>query len=267
MHPIERLRWVARAEGAGPSLLAQESAAALASFGDDPQGLVTACRRLVSRHPVAGPVWWLVARVLSVAEPVSEAWQAASALEEDTTPGVLAAALPDDALVVVVGWPEQAGAALARRGDLEVLVADAGGEGGALARRLRSANVDAVSIPDAGIGSAVAEADLVLLEADALGPDGFVSAVGARAAGAAALHAGVPVWVVAGVGRVLPGRLWEALVQQLDSVEADPWERAEEIVPLDLATVVFGPVGPQSAGEAVRRADCPVAPELLKPLD
>jgi hypothetical protein len=124
-----------------------------------------------------------------------------------------------------------------------------------------------VSIPDAGIGAAVANADVVLLEADALGPDGFVAASGSRAAAASAAHAGVPVWVVAGVGRVLPGRLWDALLSQLDAVDEDPWERAEEVVPLDLATFVYGPAGPQSIDEAVRRADCPIAPELLKPLD
>jgi hypothetical protein len=247
--------------------LAQESAGALASFADDPQGLVVACRRLVARHPAAGPVWWLAARVLSASEPAREAWEAATQLEEDATPGILAAALPDEAFVVMVGWPEQAGAAVARRGDTEVLVADAGGEGDALARRLHSSGVDAVSIPDAGIGAAVANADVVLLEADALGPDGFVAASGSRAAAASAAHAGVPVWVVAGVGRVLPGRLWDALLSQLDAVDEDPWERAEEGVPLDLATFVYGPAGPQSIDEAVRRADCPIAPELLKPLD
>ena len=47
MHPIERLRYVARAAGEGPGLLAGEAAGALAAFADDPQGLVTACRRLV----------------------------------------------------------------------------------------------------------------------------------------------------------------------------------------------------------------------------
>jgi len=266
MHPIERLRYVARADGAGPSLLGRESAGALASFAGDPVALVTACRRLVERHPTAGTVWWLAARVLTTG--ADEAWHAAEELEDDPTSAVLAAALPDDAAVLVVGWPEQVGEALRRRGDLEVLVADSiDGSGSSFCRRLVNADVDAYDIPDAGIAAAAADVDLVLLEATALGPTGFVAATGSHGAAAAAHFAEVPVWVCAGAGRVLPGRLWDALVARLDAVEADPWERPDEVVPLDLADQVHGPAGAMPAMDAFKRADCPVAPELLKPID
>jgi hypothetical protein len=266
VHPIERLRYVARAEGAGPSLLGRESAGALASFGDDPAALVTACRRLVERHPTAGTVWWLAARVLAAGDPVGEAWRAAEEIEDDPTPQVLAAALLDETSVVVVGWPEQLADALRRRADVEALVVDVGGDGDALVRRLRTAGVDAATVPDSGVAAAVSEADLVILEATALGPDGFIAPVGSHAAAAVARHADVPVWVVVGVGRVLPGRLWEALVQRLDGEDDEPWDRAEEVVPLDLADLAYGPLGPAPAADAPKRADCPVAPELLKPL-
>ena len=67
MHPIERLRYVARASGADPSVLVRETASALAAVAaDDPIGLVPACRRLVDRHLTSGPMWWMVARVLTV---------------------------------------------------------------------------------------------------------------------------------------------------------------------------------------------------------
>lgn len=266
MHPIERLRYVARADGAGPSLLGRESAGALASFASDPVALVTACRRLVERHPTAGTVWWLAARVLTTG--ADEAWHAAEELEDDATSAVLAAALPDDAAVLVVGWPEQVGDALRRRGDLEVLVADSlDRSGSSFSRRLRNADVDAFDIPDAGIAAAAADVDFVLLEATALGPTGFVAAIGSHAAAAAAHFADVPVWVCAGAGRVLPARLWDALVSRLDAVEADPWDRPDEVVPLDLADLVYGPTGAAAAADAFKRADCPVAPELLKPID
>lgn len=266
MHPIERLRYVARAEGAGPSLLVRESAEALAGFGNDPVGMVTACRRLVERHPAVGPVWWLAARVLAAGEQRAEAWRAAEEIENDSTPQVLASALPDDATVVILGWPEQASEAVRRRGDLEVLVIDCAGEGAGLSRRLRSVGVDTLDVGDNGVGPAVAEADLVLLEASALGAGGFVSVTGARSAAAVARHAGTPVWLVAGVGRVLPSRLWDALVARLHEDPAEPWDRADEVVPIDLVDCVVGPAGPDEVEQALKRPDCPVAPELLKPL-
>ena len=257
MHPIERLRHVARADGAGPSLLVREAAGALASFGNDPPGMVTACRRLVERHPTVGPMWWLAARVLAAPEPVAAAWRAADELDGDTTAQSLAADLPDDATVVVIGWPEVVAEALRRRADLEVLVVDSAGLGSGLSHRLRGAGVDALDVMDAGLGPAVAEADLVLLEAGALGTDGFVAPVGSRAAAAVARLAGAPVWMVAGVGRALPPAMWDALVERFKADQTEPWDRVDELVPVDLVDEVVG----------VRAPDCPVAPELLKPLD
>ena len=44
MHPIERLRYVARSSGAPQAVLVRETASALGSLAFDPAGLVTACR-------------------------------------------------------------------------------------------------------------------------------------------------------------------------------------------------------------------------------
>jgi len=68
---------------------------------------------------------------------------------------------------------------------------------------------------------------------------------------------------VAGAGRVLPARLWDALVKRLDA-EGEPWDADSEIVPLELASTVVGPSGPLSPADAVKRADAPVVPELLR---
>ena len=54
---LERLRYVARSSGAPQEVLVRETAAALASLGFDPPGLVTACRRILDRHPLSGPLW------------------------------------------------------------------------------------------------------------------------------------------------------------------------------------------------------------------
>src|SRR4051812_25485287 len=264
VHPIEQLRYVARAAGEGPALLAREAAGALAAFSDDPAGLVTACRRLVDRQPTSGPIWWLAARVLGAPDDgAAEAWRAAAELERDRTVEALVLDLPDDAVVTVLGWPEQAGAALRRRGDARVLVIDAAGEGHGLVRRLTGSGVEADLVDETGLGAAAADSDVVLLEASALGPTGFVALAGSRAAAAVGLHAGAKVWVTAGVGRVLPARLWQALAGRLE-LAGEPWEAVDELVPLDLVEQVVGPNGPQSPEDAVRRADCPVAPELLK---
>ena len=263
VHPMERLRYVARADGAGVASLVEAAARALAGLGDDYAGLVTGCRQMVDRHPEVGPMWWLTSRMLCAERSRDEAWAVVEALEVDATSRELAAVLPQDAVVVVLGWPELTAAALHRRGDVRVRVVDAQGEGGALAGVLAEAGIDAAEVPEAGVGAAVAEADLVLVEAMAAGPDGLVAASGSRAAAAVARHEGLPVWAVAGEGRLLPGRLWEALLGRLDA-RGEPWDADEEVVPLDLVDAVAGPWGVLGTAEALARTDCPIAAELSK---
>lgn len=261
MHPMERLRMVARASGEDPGLVAREAAAALAGCAHDPRALVMACRRLVDRQAASGPLWWLAARVVASPDPETEAWRAAEALRADETPAVVAAALPDDATLTVLGWPEQVTEALRRRGDARVLVVDALGDGSALVGALDRAGTEAALVPEAGVGAAVASSTLLLLGASAVGPGGFLAVAGSHAAAAVAYTEEIPVWVVAGVGRVLPDRLWRAMVDAL-AAAGDPWDAYWEVVPLELATAVVGPDGPQPPFEALVRADCPDAPEL-----
>jgi len=267
VHPIERLRYVARSSGASQEMLVRETASALGSFADDPQGLVTACRRIVSRQPAVGALWWLCARVLTGTDGMGEAWAVVDEMEADRTSGELAHALPDGGTVCVLGWPDLAAEALARRGDLEVLVVDSLGEGSGLVRRLvaHDPDLDVVDVPVGGLGPAVAAADLLVLEASALGPSGFCSISGARAAAAVARHAEVPVWVVAGLGRLLPVRLWDEVARRVDPV-GEPWDADDEIVPIDLASHLVGPHGPEPTADGLRRISCPIAPELLKEL-
>ncbi|HEY2814180.1 MAG TPA: hypothetical protein VGJ03_12005 [Acidimicrobiales bacterium] len=263
MHPIERLRYVARSSGAPADLLVRETAGALAALGFDPPGLVTACRRILDRHPVSGPLWWLSARVLTSNDPNNEAWNAADEITADPTADLLAFALPEDATVCVLGWPDRIGEALPRRGDLDVLVVDTLDEGGGFVRRLLHSDMEVTDVPLAGLGAAVAEADLVLLEASAIGPTDFVGVAGSRAAASVAAHDETPVWLIGGVGRMLPRRMWDALVSRLE-VMGDPWDIDDEVVPLDLVSLVAGPYGNASVDDASRTIDCPIAPELFK---
>lgn len=265
MHPIERLRHVARASGADPALVASEAAAALASMaGVEPAGLVPACRRLVERHLTSGPIWWVCARTLSAADQARAARKAAADLDADRTDRVLVAELPDAATVTIVGWPDVSAAALRSRGDVEALVVDSGGDGAALVRRLRDQGSEAELVPDTGAGPAAAVADIVLVEAVMASRAGVLAAPGSLPAAAVASQSGVPVWAVVPTGRLLPPELWDAAMARLDESGQEPWDREAELVPVQLIRSVVGPAGMSSPDEGLSDPDCPVAPELLR---
>src|SRR5205085_5292203 len=203
-----------------------------------------------------GPVWWLAARVLCSSEPAQEAWRAVEELQDDRTPAQLAAALPDGAVVTVVGLGEHTGDALVRRGDLEVLLVDNDTVEPHLIRRLQRTDTVIDAVPASGMGAAVVASDIVVFEASAIGPGGLVGPAGARAAAAVAHHAQLPVWAVGGVGRTLPGRLWDALAARLDE-DDEPWLEAEELVAPDLVDNVVGPDGVHPTVEAIGAPTCP----------
>ena len=263
MHPIERLRYVARAGGLDLVELVQDAALALAGFADDPVALVTACRSLVDRHPAAGPVWWLAARVLTVADPGSEAWRLVQEVEADATPRTLAREVPDGSRVLVVGWSAAVAGGLRRRGDCHLLVVD---PADAFPLTLLRSGLELEVLPESGLGAAAAAADLVVLEAQAFGDRGLVAVSGARAAAAVAAAAGVPVWAVAPLGRMLPPGLWRVLAERIASVPA-PWHEPDELVPVELVSAVVRPGGVLAVEDAVAEPDCPFAPELVRPLD
>jgi hypothetical protein len=281
MHPIERLRWVARSPEGDVSLVAAEAADALAGFADDPAGLVIASRRLIERRPEAAPLWWLASRVLCALDPVFEAMDAAADLERDRTTVALAGDLPGGT-VAIVGWPDQASAALRMRGRMgggeagadRVVVVPSGDPGGrgvsprrgrreppddgwACVDWLQSHAVDARLVRVGDVAAAGRRCVLALLEATAVGPDSFVAAAGSAALAGAAREAQRPVWLVAGVGRILPAALYDALVRRIGD---DP---AFEVVPLAEVDEVAGPGGPVPRAQ-LRRPSCPVAAELLR---
>ena len=253
---------MARAGDVGTGSLVYEAAMALGAVSHDPAELVLACRQLIEHRPSSGPLVWLSARMLTGVDAGSEAWDAAEMIERDKTARELEHALPGDTGVLVVGSPELGSQALAARGDIEVFVADTTGEGYGLVHRLDINDRLAVDVPLRGLGSAVADCDLVVLETDALGPDGAICSVGSFTAAAVAKQTGTEVWLVAGVGRCLPASMWEPLRDMV--VTDEPWEDDHEVVPVDLIDKVIGPGGPIPTAEAKFRIDCPVAPELFR---
>jgi hypothetical protein len=268
MHPIERLRYVARTGGLDLGELVADAASALAGFASEPAALVTACRSLVDRHPAAGPVWWIAARCLCAADAEAEAWSSLAELETDTTHHEVLRHVPEAATVVVLGWPVSIAAGLRHRGDCRLLVVDCAGQWGWAMSRLGRSGLEVEEVPESGLGAAVAMADVVLVEAQAIGAGGLVSAAGVRAATAVARQEGVEVWAVAPLGRVLPAPLFEALAERL-AASPSPWNEPDELVPLDVVDAVVRPGGLLSPSEATAddAADAPFAAELLRPLD
>ncbi len=247
-------------------MLVRETAGALRGLGFDPAGLVVACRRIVERHPNSGPLWWLCASVLAAPDPYRCAAALADDLEADPTPDVLVEALPDDATVCVVGWPDLIGEALLRRGDSTVLAIDTDDDGmGSVAfvRRLQRAEVDAEIVPAAGLAAAVLASDVVVVEALAACETELLAVAGSRALASVAYCSEVPVWAVVGRGRRLPAALFEAMGHRQSDLRV-PWDAPAEAVPIGLSQWVVGSLGVMPTGDASLAPECPMSYELLR---
>lgn len=253
---------MARASGSPAVAVAREAVGAVDAFSDDPQGMLVAFRRLLDRHPLSGPLWWLASTALTAPEPAAAARRFASELDRDNTMRELAAAVPDDATVCIVGWPETIASALVRRGDIEILAVNAFDEATGLARRMRASETLCSVVPLEGLASAVANADLLLLESSAIGPTRFSAVAPSFAAAATARQVGIQTWLVGGVGRVLTQRHWDALVA-LATKACEPWSETDEMVPLSVVDQVVDGEGVRSVDQALAGPSCPIAAELF----
>ena len=228
VHPIERLRYAARAGHVPIIPLVREAAMALSAFADDRMGLLTACRRLVRRRLGCGPLVWLAARMLTGADACQEARDAMQRIRRDPTAAELAHALPVGASVLATGPADIAARVL---GGCEL------------------------------IGAADRPPDLLLIESDCVGPHRAVVSTDALHAARSAQSTNTRVWLVAGVGRTLPALLYEAF-----SGENAPSHRlGTTAIDLDShVTRLVTPVGVRTPAEArARRQDCPIALELI----
>ncbi len=262
MHPIERLRYLARSSGADQRVLVGETASALRGLGLDPAGLVVSCRRIVERHPTSGPLWWLCAHMLTSTDAGSTARELAGAIELDPTPDWLVDELPEDATVCVIGWPDLAGEAALRRGDLTVLAVDADDQGASFVRRLDRSDVVAEVVEPGGVAAAVLASDLVLIEGTAASTSELMATRGSRAAASVAYCSEVPVWAVVGRGRCLPDAAFASMVQRVADVRV-PWAAEADVVPLGLASHLATERGVMPIETATLLVECPLAHELL----
>jgi hypothetical protein len=260
MHPIERLRWIARDRDEAPTTLAVEAAWAISDLvADEPAAVVTACRRLVEAHVTVGPLWWVAATVLAAPDPQQAARHMVAELVSDPTAELLAAGLGDrlDAdAPIVVGCPAETvvEAFLHRPVATVRVVGSSPGLRGQVRRfATTAAYADGFECDEAQ--QAVRGAAVVLVEAIAADSRGVLVTAAAVPLAEAAQGAHVPLWGVAGVGRVLQDRLLEEVLRRAgDGVQL-----------IDAASfdLVAGPAGLEAPARALARGVCPPAPELL----
>jgi hypothetical protein len=266
VHPIERLRYVARARGADAEALVIETASALRGLGLDPSGLVVACRRIVERHPTCGPLWWLCSRLLTAPDPARAIRAAVEEMTADATVDRLIEALPDDAVVATIGWPALTAEALGSRGDVRVLAVDADHVTSAMVQRLERQEVECDLVPTHAAAIAAAEADVVLVEADAVTIGRAVVPIGSVLLAATAPLGDTPVWLVAGRGRRLPADVVDTIIARTrpSGDVGDPFGAEFEALPTSVVTHVVGPDGRALCSPDALRSECELAPELLR---
>ncbi|MDE0067368.1 MAG: hypothetical protein OXN44_10930 [Acidimicrobiaceae bacterium] len=227
----------------------REAAFALADFACDPMELLTACKRLVERRPACAPLVWICARILSGSDPAAEAYDCVSALERDRTCEELADQIPSEASVLVVGRDEAGEEAALWRPDVELVA------------------VDAADDEDHPIGPLVQSVDLLVLEAEAVSDSEALLRSGAGPVVAAARQMEVPVWLVVGLGRVLPEQMWigatELAMREHSGADSHHGSAGYEVVPLDRVDTVVGPSGMHPVSELRYRRECPIVMELF----
>jgi FAD/FMN-containing dehydrogenase len=227
VHPLEQLRYLARGWESGEEFPAQEAAAVLADLaGENPASLLQACRRLIEYFPSAGAAWWLSARALSAPEPVEGIWVAADELANDPTSRLLSQDLPTGGAVAVPEPSSVVMAALRRRRDVQLQRRSAG-------------------------------AYLCIVAARAAGPGSVLVGRHSASAIAAGARAGNDVWAVVERGSLLPGPLWDQLVQR-----ALPVTRME-VVEASAFSAVIGDQGSGPFEDVMSKPSCPPIAELL----
>ena len=257
MHPIEHLRYVARARGADPVSLVRETAAALGGLGHEPAGIVLATRRIVQRHPTCAPLWWLCSHVLGALDPFLAMQKCNDEISNDATIKSLRDAVPQDAVVCVVGWPTAVLHALASRVDVKIFVVESNGDGDAAVERLVGMNVDATLVQFEELSRVVNGCDVVVIEALAAGPSDVLCGSGSHAVAALAFCSQKPVWLVTACGTRLPKPLWSAMT-------AGDAANNVDLLSASLFSRVISKNGISDDLTQPFEAECPPTTELLR---
>lgn len=268
MHPIERLRWIARADGEPAAVIAGEAAWTLSELAaSEPAAVLTASRRLVERHPACGPLWWVCAKLVTCEDAYQAASAAAAELAADPVADTLAAALRTEIATsdVVVAAPpcDMLRDALSLRPVYGVRVA---GDYRSLRADVRSLGLVVDDVTGYGpeeLDDAVEGASVLVLEALVAGPSGLLVTAEAARAAEAAQAVSLPVWGVLGVGRVLGGPMAVAAMAGALAAAAAGGADYEVLEPGSLSAAVDHTGLTSDVAAALRRTSCPNCPELV----
>ena len=270
MHPIEHLRYLARAGYADAPELVAETASALRYLGADPVNLLLTCRRIVEKHPTCGPLWWLCAELLTALEPRDSLRRCVDSVQGDSTPAHLATHLatkfPDGGMVVVNGWSWEIAVGLAQSFGFEVCVVD--GDNGAdhMVRVLERNDLTVHLVDPQRAAAAVGECNAVVVSSVFSGEFTVWAPVGSHQLASVAYCAGIEVVATTPVGTRLPKAFVDAIVGLIDDhTRGEAWHRDVEAVPLGLLTTLVGPSGIGKSSDLLSLGipiEARVAPEL-----
>lgn len=178
-------------------------------------------------------------------------------IKNDATIKSLRDAVPQDAVVCVVGWPTAVLHALASRGDVRIFVVESNGDGDAAVERLASMDVEATLVQFEELSRVVSGCDLVIVEALAAGPTEVLCSAGSHAVAALAYCLQKPVWLVTACGTRLPTALWSAMVAGDAANEVD-------LLSTSLFSRVISKNGVSDDLSQPFEAECPPTTEMLR---
>ena len=169
---------------------------------------------MLAHHRSCGSLWWVCAKILAAPDATLGVREASHLLETDRTADRLGATLPlldDDQLIAVVGWPDAVDLAMVERFDVAAVALRVEGSDPAPALRRRTSEQH-VRIVDPW-DPLLSDVPRFFVTAAAISPDQCLVPAGTGDA-LDALGAVVgEVWVIGGVGRVLPARLYDVVRQ------------------------------------------------------
>jgi translation initiation factor 2B subunit (eIF-2B alpha/beta/delta family) len=151
-------------------------------------------------------------------------------------------------------------------------------EGRQLAELLANGGISVDFFTDAALSTAVDEADLLLVGADAVGATAWINKVGTRLLAAAAHHRGLPVHVLATSDKLVMPALWPHLASA-EASSGEVWASPPagvrvrnpyfEATPIELATTVIsdlGVLGIDMVADACAALETPAARKALAEL-